>query len=123
MKTRLVLVGLIFVGFRLVCLGQSDLAKKLVGTWELPKTQASDGFRRTLEFTSDGNYTIVAWTDDKKAITLRGTYKTKGDLLLLTTLAFGKPVGEPSRLGIVKLTEEECNAPLKLDHQNGLLMA
>jgi uncharacterized protein (TIGR03066 family) len=63
-------------------------AKKLIGTWEVVKSeQALPG--ATIEFTNDGKMNMVAELKGK-AIKQAGTYKIKGNKILIVQTFGGK---------------------------------
>ena len=106
MKLRLpVLAGLVMLGMSMVAVAGSDNAKKLVGVWEVSKSDALlQG--ATIEFTKDGKMKLKAKFSDKEFI-IDGTYKLKErqDYMVLT---FGGKTKE--EIGTIKkLTDNELH--------------
>jgi uncharacterized protein (TIGR03066 family) len=93
-------IGLVIVG---TAGAQGDNAKKLVGVWEVTKSEGAPP-GATVEFTKDGKVKIKAKVGDKE-LALDGTYKVKGDKLEVTLEFMGKSKSDTST--IKKLTEKE----------------
>jgi uncharacterized protein (TIGR03066 family) len=82
---------------------KDDLAKKIVGKWEITKAGGDVGPGSTLDFTKDGKVTLVV-KEENESRTLKGTYKIEKDQLTVTLT-----VGENSfdqTLTIKKLTDD-----------------
>jgi len=81
-----------------------DNAKKIVGKWELTKSEDPGApIGAAVEFTKDGKVTIVAKADGKE-LKLDGTYKIEKDKLI-TKISFGGKTDEDTD-EIVKLTDD-----------------
>ena len=81
--------------------------EKLVGTWELVKTDAKDAPPpgTLVEFAKDGKLKITAAVGDKK-ITLNGSYSVEGDKLKTKmTTPDGKEISDTDT--ITKLTDKQ----------------
>jgi uncharacterized protein (TIGR03066 family) len=57
---------------------------KIIGTWEVVKSQSDLPAGSTVEFTKDGKLTVTVKAEDKKVV-VKGTYKVDGDTLTVTT--------------------------------------
>lgn len=86
----------------------AKMAKKLVGTWELTKTEDKTVSKRTIEFGPKGTYEIVLTSGDKTG-KHQGIFETEGDFLLYRPLVLGKPVDEATRVRIVDLTDDDLH--------------
>ncbi|MBN9118549.1 MAG: lipocalin family protein [Planctomycetes bacterium] len=80
---------------------EDDNAKKIVGTWEITKSDHLPA-GSTAEFTKDGKLTVVVKADKEKKV--EGTYKVEKDKLTYKLIANGKEVEETD--DIVKLTDD-----------------
>ena len=103
---RLVITGFLFLGLALIGTAGApgDNAKKLVGTWEVVKSETGAPPSATVEFTKDGKLKLKAKLGDKELV-IDGTYKVKGDKLDVTLEFMGKSKSESST--IKKLTEKQ----------------
>jgi uncharacterized protein (TIGR03066 family) len=79
--------------------------EKILGTWELTKSESGGPLGATLEFTRDGKIKLSA-TLDGKAVNLEGTYAVDGDKLTVTWKVTGDKDLKDTET-ITKLTETE----------------
>jgi uncharacterized protein (TIGR03066 family) len=79
--------------------------EKILGTWQLTKSESGGPLGATLEFTKDGKIKLSA-TLDGKAINLEGTYAVDGDKLTVTWKVTGDKDLKDTET-ITKLTETE----------------
>jgi len=102
----LLLLSVLFVAVgALAEAGQTDTEKKVVGSWDLTKSDSlPKGAKATIEFTKDGKINLEMSLDEK-AFKASGTYKVK-DNTIITTIEFGgKSKTETGK--IKKLTDTE----------------
>jgi uncharacterized protein (TIGR03066 family) len=79
---------------------------KILGVWELTKSEAGVLPKTTLEFTRDGKLKIAIEVDDKPVI-VEGTYKVEGDKLTITVKAPDEDKESTDTATITKLTDKE----------------
>src|SRR5262245_43372600 len=78
--TRILGAGILFFGIVLVGAAGTDTAKRLVGVWEVTKSEeAPPG--AIVEFTKDGKIRFRAKIDDKE-LKVDGTYELKKDQIV-----------------------------------------
>jgi uncharacterized protein (TIGR03066 family) len=100
---RLVAAGVLFFSLALVGAAGTDNAKKIVGLWEVTKSEGAPP-GATVEFTKDGKLKVRAKLGDKE-LNIDGTYKVEGDKLDVTLMFDGKTIKETNK--IKKLTEQQ----------------
>ena len=93
--------GLVLMGVAVRPVAAEDEAKKIVGTWEVTKSDHVP-VGTTAEFTKDGKLTVVIKAD--KEVKLAGTYKIEKGTLVYKLTADGKEVEETD--DIIKLTDD-----------------
>jgi uncharacterized protein (TIGR03066 family) len=105
MKLRLpVLAGMVILGMSMVAVAGSDNAMKLIGVWEVTKSDSGAPKGTTVEFTKDGKMIMKAKFMDKELV-INGTYKVKGDTVTAIFSEGGKTKEDPAT--IKKLTDKE----------------
>ncbi len=101
---RLFALGLVVVLFELAGFSQAadvdEYAKKIVGIWEVTKSESDLPAGTTVEFTKDGKLSVII-KDDMK---FSGTYKLDKDKLNVKLTAEGQTIEETST--ITKLTDD-----------------
>ncbi|MBI3410851.1 MAG: hypothetical protein HY040_21145 [Planctomycetes bacterium] len=101
--TRILGAGTLFFGLVLVGAAGTDTAKRLVGVWEVTKSdEAPPG--ATVEFTKDGKIKLRAKVKDME-IKVDGTYEVKKDQIV-TKVTFGDKSKTEAHT-IKKLTDKE----------------
>jgi len=85
---------------------KADNAKKIVGTWELTKTESPDlkDAKVTVVFAKDGKLRVTVEVKDMKVV-MNGTYKVDGDKLKTTIKEGDKEQSETDT--IKTLTEDK----------------
>jgi len=105
MKRRfaIALVGMILAlgGLATAAQKDDDNAKKIVGKWEITKSDSDLPKGSTVEFTKDGKMTALLKGDDLK---LEGTYKVEKDKLTVKLKAGDQSIEET--VTITKLTDD-----------------
>jgi uncharacterized protein (TIGR03066 family) len=91
-------------GFAVAADDKDDFAKKIVGKWEITKSEAEAPVGAVIEFTKDGKFNISVKLDGKD-VKLDGTYKVDKDKLTTEVSIAGK--AEKDVDTIKKLTDEE----------------
>jgi uncharacterized protein (TIGR03066 family) len=110
--TRLLCIVVILVGVEHLWSGKAVVAapapssnqKKIVGVWEITKSDDGTPLGTTIEFTKDGKVKVTTPVGDQK-LNLDGTYKLEGDKLTVTI----KPPDEKETtetVTIIKLTDK-----------------
>lgn len=84
--------------------GKADHAKKIVGKWEVTKSQGDEPVGSMMEFTKDGKCTFSARLGDKD-VTLDGTYTIDKDQLTVELTVAGKAAKDVDT--IKKLTDDD----------------
>src|SRR5262249_27988714 len=102
--SRLAVAWVLFLSMTINGTAGTDTAKKLVGLWELVKTEGTGPLGSTVEFTKDGKTRIHAKVKDKE-FDFNCTYKVEGDKLTVTITVEGKTHLEINK--IKKLTDME----------------
>jgi uncharacterized protein (TIGR03066 family) len=82
---------------------QDDNAKKIVGTWEVTKSEVPALTGAVVEFTKDNKLVITVKAKDKE-VKVEGTYKVEKDKLM-TKITFNNKTEEDTD-DIVKLTDD-----------------
>ena len=83
---------------------KDDYAKKIVGKWEITKSQGDEPVGALVEFTKDGKFTVAAKLNGKE-LKLDGTYKVEKDKLTTELSVAGKTEKDVDT--IKKLTDED----------------
>ena|ERR1043165_4202071 len=98
---RFVLAVVLVLGLTVIGAAGTDTAKKLVGKWEVTKSEdAPPG--ATVEFTKDGKMRLLFKVKDKD-LKIEGTYKVKDNNVIATLTFNGKEKTDTGK--ITKLTE------------------
>jgi uncharacterized protein (TIGR03066 family) len=83
---------------------KDDYAKKIIGKWEITKTEGDEPIGTLVEFTKDGKLSITLKADGKE-IKIDGTYKVEKDKLTTEATVSGKTEKDVDT--IKKLTDDE----------------
>ena len=81
-----------------------DFAKKIVGKWEITKSEGEEPVGTVVEFAKDGKFSITVKADGKD-VKFDGTYKIEKDKLITEATVGGK--AEKDTDTIKKLTDDE----------------
>jgi len=93
------------------CGGKSN-ADKIVGTWEITKSESDAPKGATVEFTKDGKIKMTAKVEGHE-ISMEGTYKVDGDKLT-TTMKMGNK--EKTETAKIKSLDDST---LKIEDEKG----
>jgi uncharacterized protein (TIGR03066 family) len=106
MRWMVLLLSVVFAAVgALAQAGQTDTEKKLVGSWEITKSDSlPKGAKGIVEFTKDGKLNLSMSFNDK-VFKISGTYKVK-DKTITTTLDFGGK-SKTETITVKKLTDTE----------------
>ena len=83
---------------------KDEAASKIVGKWEITKTEGDEPVGTVVDFAKDGKFSIMAKLGDKE-VKLDGTYKVDKDKLTTEITVAGKTEKDVDT--IKKLTDDE----------------
>jgi uncharacterized protein (TIGR03066 family) len=88
--------------------GEKPNKDKIVGAWEVTKSESGGPVGATIDFTKDGKMKMSMKTPDGKTVEMEGRYEVEGDkVTAITKGPDGKEKKEPGT--ITKLTDKEMS--------------
>ncbi|SRR5579871_1305381 len=105
--TSLLGIGMILTGSALAAPAPKSNQTKILGVWEVIKSDDGTPPKTTIEFTRDGKLKVKTKVGDQ-TLTMDGTYKLEGDKLTVTLMTPDEKEKEVTdTVTITKLTDKE----------------